>query len=311
MYRLMNQFAVFLLVLTSLPVSVSVGQHGGSRAGVENYSDYTENLSMLSRDAAEGVITIDGRAEIRLRPTEIRIVLAVTSEGQTAQECQKTIDETIRKLKAAWTGMGIPDEKIVEDFIAVLPVYEWIVEKRGTRDADVEKKSGFRMQTNIHLAVVNDASVKKALTLAFEQGVTDIIAFDYWSKELDEMKTTAREQAVKAARNKSDILLALFEDRPPLINVQEQTTIRYPESLYDSFVNTFDEELTPGRRDDQPSIRAYRPRNTYYRGVRTDSDIQGRELPTSPEIYLVSTVRMYFESPAAIRSSKGKGEEED
>ena len=311
MYRLMNQFAVFLLVLTSLPVSVSVGQHGGSRAGVENYSDYTENLSMLSRDAAEGVITIDGRAEIRLRPTEIRIVLAVTSEGQTAQECQKTIDETIRKLKAAWTGMGIPDEKIVEDFIAVLPVYEWIVEKRGTRDADVEKKSGFRMQTNIHLAVVNDASVKKALTLAFEQGVTDIIAFDYWSKELDEMKTTAREQAVKAARNKSDILLALFEDRPPLINVQEQTTIRYPESLYDSFVNTFDEELTPGRRDDQPSIRAYRPRNTYYRGVRTDSDIQGRELPTSPEIYLVSTVRLYFESPAAIRSSKGKGEDED
>ena len=311
MYRLMNQFAVFLLVLTSLPVSVSVGQHGGSRAGVENYSDYTENLSMLSREAAEGFITIDGRAEIRLRPTEIRIVLAVTSEGQTAQECQQTIDETIRKLKAAWTGMGIPDEKIVEDFIAVLPVYEWIVEKRGTRDADVEKKSGFRMQTNIHLAVVNDASVKKALTLAFEQGVTDIIAFDYWSKELDEMKTTAREQAVKAARNKSDILLALFEDRPPLINVQEQTTIRYPESLYDSFVNTFDEELTPGRRDDQPSIRAYRPRNTYYRGLRTDSDIQGRELPTSPEIYLVSTVRLYFESPAAIRSSKGKGEEED
>ncbi|NTV84211.1 MAG: hypothetical protein HGA23_07930, partial [Bacteroidales bacterium] len=40
-------------------------------------------------------------------------------------------------------------------------------------------------------------------------------------------------QAIKAARDKSAVLLdAVFDERPPVINVQEQTTTRYPESLY-------------------------------------------------------------------------------
>ena len=50
---------------------------------------------------------------------------------------------------------------------------------------------------------------------------------------------------MKAARGKSDVLLgALFDERPPVINVQEQTTIRYPESLYHSFVNSYEENVT-------------------------------------------------------------------
>ena len=245
-----------------------------------------------------------GERKFAVRPTEIRVVLAVTSEGETAQVCQQTIATTVERLKAAWSKLEIAPENIVEDFIAILPLYEWNLEKRGGGDVGVENKIGFRMQTNIHLAVPNDAEAPAAFTAAFEEGVTDIIAFDYWSRELDEIKVKAREQAVKAARNKSDLLLgALFDDRPPVINLQEQTTIRYPVSLYHSFVNVYEEDVTQAWRCDVPFIRAYRPRNTYYRGLYSDGDIQGRELPMHPEIFVISTVRLYFQSPAA-RSMK-------
>lgn len=293
------------LWLTWLVAPAAQAQLGGSRAGVEQNSPTVDHLPVLSRDVAEGFITVDGRAELRLRPTEIRVVLAVTSEGKTAQECQAAIEQTIGKLKEAWTGMGIAGESIVVDFIAVLPVYEWTLEKRGATEVGLEKKAGFRMQTNVHLAVSNDAKAPQALTKAFEQGVTDIIAFDYFSQQLDEVKAKAREQAVKAARGKADVLLAaLFDPRPPAINVQEQTTVRYPESLYHSFVNAHEDELLPSYRREMPLIRAYRPRNTYYRGLLSDGDIQPRELPMHPEISVVSTVRLYYESPAAKRGKR-------
>jgi len=304
MCRLMIR-VVILILFAGLSEPVTWGQFAGSRAGVESNSAAVTALPLLDREVVEGFIAIDGRAEVRVRPTAIRIVFAVTSEGQTAKECHTAIADVISKLKTSWSGMGIPAESIVEDFIAVLPLYGWNIEKRDNVDIGVEKKAGFQMQTNVHLAVPNDANAAKAFEVAFIHGVADIIAFDYWSEELDETKIKAREQAVKAARSKSDQLFAsLFDVAPPIINVQEQTTIHYPESLYHSFVNTYDEEVTNARRRDIPFIRAYRPRNTYYRGLYFDGDIQARELPMHPEISVVSAVRLYFESGAAKGTKK-------
>jgi uncharacterized protein YggE len=267
------------------------------------------DLAPLAPDVAQGYIAIDGRAVVGVRATEIRVVLAVTGEGQTAQECQKTVDATIERLKAAWATMGLAPEKIVVDFIAILPRYEWSVEKQDGADVGTERKAGFHMQTNVHLAAKSESEAQAAVNRAFQEGVTDIIAFDYWSKDLDEVKVAARAQALKAAQDKADVLLgAVFEKRPPAINVQEQTTVRYPDSLYHSFTNTYDESVTPSFRRDIPLIHAPRPRNTYYRGLVGDGDVRPRELPMSPEISVASTVRLYFESPAAKPAKKKAAE---
>ena len=67
---------------------------------------------------------------------------------------------------------------------------------------------------------------------AFQEGVTDIIAFDYWSRDLDEVKVAARAQALQAAQSKAeDLLGTIFEHRPPTINLQEQTVVHYTHSL--------------------------------------------------------------------------------
>lgn len=304
------------LVLTaSLSTCLSTpawGQFAGSRAGAESAGPRSvADLPLLDREVVEGFIAIGGRAEIRVRPTEIRIVLAVTGEGKTALECQAIVDDAIGKLKKSWSELGIPAERVVEDFIAVLPRYEWKVEREGAGEIGVEEKAGFRMQTNLHLAVPNDANAAKAFKAAFEQGVTDIIAFDYWSKELDAIKIRAREQAVKAARSKSETLLgALFDDPPALINVQEETSVHFPTSLYRSFVNAYEEEATTPWRRDIPFIRAYRPKNTYYGGLPFDGDIQSAELPMHPEISVVSVVRLYFEAGAGKRPKPATKSEE-
>jgi hypothetical protein len=169
----------------------------------------------------------------------------------------------------------------------------------------VEKKAGYHIQSNIHIAVPENAQAEKALAAAFEEGVTDIIAFDYWSRDLDEAKAKVRQEAVKAARAKADALLApLFDGKLPIINVQEKTTVRYPDSMYSNFRASYEQTMTPNWRSNVAMIQAERPRNTYYRGLNTDGDIQPRELPMRPEISVVSTVRLYFRSPAAETMKK-------
>ena len=252
----------------------------------------------LDPKVATSYITLDGRAETRVRPSEIRIVLAVTAEAETAEKCQQSVTATIEGLKAAWSKMKIAPENIVVDFIAVLPVYTWNVEKHDKVEVGIEKKSSYRMQSNVHLAVPNGSQAEAALARAFEQGITDIIGFDYGSRDLDQVKVKVRQEAMKAARAKAEALLVpLLGEKPSVINLQEKTTVRYPETMYSSF-RASEEAVIEDLRRTIPHIHAYRPRNTYYRGLFSDGDVQPAELPMNPEISVVSTVRLYFKSPA-------------
>lgn len=303
----MSRLAVVFVLSFAFLALAAFAQQGGSRAG-QGEAARIGDLPSFPAEVAADVIAIDGRATLQVQPTEIRVVLAVTGEGRTASECRKTVDGTIAKLTEAWRKeLKIPAERIVVDFISVLPVYEWKMEKRGDTEVGVEQRAGYRMQTNMHLAVADDAAAQAALNRAFELNITDIIAFDYWSKELDAAKQQARAMALKAARGKADVLLApIFEKTPRAINVQEQTVVRYPESLYHSFVAGYEEAVSQPTRRDVPFIRAIRPRNTYYRGLTAESDVQPVELPMKPEISVVSTVRLYYQSPSAEPEKKAE-----
>ncbi len=307
MFRSLTRLA--LVFVLSPPMPSAQAQFAGSRGG--NEGDPSGQMAERSFDpppldpkVAVSYITLDGRAEARVRPSEIRIVLAVTAEAESAGKCQESVAATVDHLKAAWTKMNIPPENIFVDFIAVLPRYKWTLEQREGTEVGVEKKAGYHMQSNVHLAVPDNAHAEAVLAAAFAEGVTDIIAFDYWSRGLDEAKAKVRQEAVKAARAKADTLLGLFKDRLPIINVQEKTTVRYPDSMYASFRASYEQTITPNWRNNVPMIQAERPRNTYYRGLNTDGDIQPRELPMRPEISVVSTVRLDFRSPAAETMKK-------
>ena len=307
----MRRFEIlsFLIALYLSPVSIASAQLAGSRAGIEQQSAGVADVPLLDRRTAETYIAIDGRAEVRLRATEIRIVLAVTGEGETAEACRAAVDASVARLKEAWSRIGVEDDNIVLDFIAVLPRYAWRLEEQSGVDVGVEELLGYRMQTNVHLAVPDEARAGEVLAVAFAEHVTDIIGFDYFSSELDEAKAQARLTAVDAAKSKADVLLGeVFDERPGAINVQEETTVRYPESLYHSFTNAVAESISSPYRRDIPLIRAARPQNTYYRGLVSNADVQPRELPMRPEISVVSTVRVYYQSPATKR---GEAEDEE
>ena len=152
------------------------------------------------------------------------------------------------------------------------------------------------------MVVKDDAEASKVLDVAFENGITDIIGFDYWSEQLDQKKQDVRVKALQVAKEKSKVMLdGLFKKTPRVINVQENTIVVNPAQMYQSFTNTSSANYQTNywSRKNMPLVQLARPKNTYYRGNLPNADIQAAKLPMRSELSVVSTVKIYYESPAA------------
>lgn len=308
------------IVLTGAPEVLAQGGGGlGGAGSFSSGSDSNRGISAagllidsgfpLPPERALNYITVEGTATLRVKPTQIRLVLAVTSQGETAQECQTASQEKVAALRRQWQQLDIPPENIVEDFIAVLPTYRWDPEERDGTKVLVEHRDGYRMQTNLHLAVPTEEEAMEAIRQAFALDVSDIITFDYWADGLDEKKREARKLALKTAREKAETLLSAFDQKPAPINVQEFTTLRFPRSNYRTFTNALEEEVR-NWSSSTPRIRAFRPKLTFYDDVDLNADVRPDELAMHPEISVISQVRLYYESPGRRPSDNSASADE-
>ncbi|MDB4766416.1 SIMPL domain-containing protein [bacterium] len=298
MYLTMFCLLIFLITTSEVSAQLS-GSRGGS---VHGNTAGDGSPDALTAEDAQSFIEIEGKAVLSVEPTSIRIVLALTSEAVSSAECKTKIQKQIAALREQWKEAGMKEEDIVEDFISLLPSYEFQVETLKEKEVMMEKKVGYLMQSNVHLAVKDDKEAMKMLDVAFANNVTDIIGFDYWSKDLDQKKKETRALAVEAAKEKASVLLGdFFEKKPPIINVREKTDVRYPASMYESFTNSSSGQYQTNysSKRNLPVIKLARPQNTYYRGNLPSVDVQADTMPMQAEISIVSTVRIYYESPAA------------
>ena len=304
--RLWAQRAVPAFLALLLTFEAAQAQMVGARADAEFLQPgaaVAAPNAPLDHRAIENYITIEGTAEERVDATALRIVLAILVEKPNSSECETVCREMEDKLVKTLQDLKIEREAIVVDFISILPAYEWKLEDRQGRSVAVETRTGFRMQSNVHVKVATEEKAREALQAAFKLGVSDVIAFDYWNEDIDLYKKEARKAALAAAKEKAELLLGALFDKPPRpLNVHESTRVVYPKSLYDSFENTYDEKFSSWSLNERLiRIWAAKPKNTYYRGFQEDTDVQGG-LPLRPTISVVSTVRLYYATP------KGKGD---
>ena len=282
--------------------SVGANQHNAN--GKPAYDVATKNI----RDPR--FISIDGSAEIRVKPTEVRMVLAVVAEKETASECQAAAAEMVKTVIADWKSIGISEEDIFEDFIGILPVYEFEEQNKEKYTVMQEVLKRHRLQINLHLRLSGNDQAKQALEVAFKNNISDIIAFDYWSSELESVKTAALQKAIAAAKAKSKIVLDedLFPNRPKVVNFTENSSVIFPKQMYETYSNTIEQTVTTpyNWKRNIPSIRAARARTSYYTGPKINGDSLSPKLPMKPEISVVCKVRLVFESPFEPKTKENK-----
>ncbi len=290
------------------------GQMVGSRGGVnqghfqgqgfENYSHMGQpnHQSPPANDRLIEYVTIDADVELRLKPDQIRIILGIAERAETSTECEQKVFAKIEQLNAAFQELGVAESDIVDDFIAILPRYRFDLETMQGQNVAVEKLDGYNIQSNLHVKVANEKEAMNVIRAAFKLGVANLIGVDYWSKELEETKKKAFEQAVADAKSKAKFLLGeTFDQLPTPINVTENTHVIMPDGLYASFANSYDSEITNTYHRDRnvPVVKMFRPKNTYYKGHFEDAGRVPDEIAMSPEIHIVSSVSLFYATPVA------------
>ena len=292
--------------IASLVPVPAVAQIAGNRGGDVSMAHPMETLSV---ETINSHIKVEGSSQVRVKPTAIRMIWAVTTEASTATECRTQMKLQLEKTRSAFLEMGMEPAKVVEDFIAAIPTYEYKVEQQNEERVLVEKQTGYRMQTNLHVAVNSDEQARQVIEAAIASGINDLIGVDY-SAELEQAKQQAMAEAVAAAKNRADILLAVMDSKPRPINVQSSNAVYYPDQLYDSFEKVAGQSYRPGYRDNLRSIEAFRPQNTYLRGLSRDADQRTYQLVMYPEIVVECKVVIYYQSPAA-EDDEEEGEDDD
>lgn len=308
-------FSCPLTYLTSFVIALCatsnhcLAQYAGNTVGSNQQaasSQLSHDISVRSIDPR--FISVDGAAEIRVKPTEIRLVLAAVSEAKTAAECKRIAGELVARITKDWVAMGIAEDNIFEDFINILPVYEFEEQSWNSYTVMAEVLKRYRLQTNLHVKLDGNPQAKKALDVAFSHNVTDIISFDYWSPELEKVKADALKKAIKVAKQKAEIVFdpELFPERPKLVNFSESSGVVFPKQMYDTYVNTIEQSMTApyNWRQNVPRVQAARPSTSYYHGPKLTGDALSPELPIKPEISVIAKVRLYYESPFEDEDSK-------
>lgn len=293
---------LLLLVVTFIPAACLAqgAGFGAGGAGAAANAYQNQPASVWSPNGANysELIAISGTAEIAVKPESLRLVLAVTSEAPTARECSQAIGAVIANIRNGIGKFGLQERDVVEDFIVVVQQYQWELDKFGKREVVREKPDGFRMQTNLHILCKDEAQALKAIDVAFGEGVSEIVSFDYWHSNLDQVKQDAMKKALAAAKAKSEILLAIFDEKPKILNINSSISLSSPATQYktltprpsDSFILAYDWQKIP-------RIKAHRPLTTFYAGGQAFSDVTPDHPPMRPEILVQATIKLTYESP--------------
>ncbi len=256
----------------------------------------------LGVEEAGSFIAIEGSCELRFAADGLRVVFAIATDAATPTACWAKQRTHRAAFLEALAEVGMAGDAVQVDFISMLPVYDWKQESREQQTVLVERLAGHRLQENVHVAVADEEGARSVIELALEKGVHDVIAVEYWSRQTAAKRREALEAALAAAKSKSDLLLAAFATRPPLANVVERTDVLTPDRLYRSFENAYAGSVEADWQRGQPRIHAPRPKNTFYAGFDGAADVASFTARMKPELSVVSTVVLYWESPSRERT---------
>ena len=312
----MQRFFVFLsvcLVLSAFNSGMSLGQGGGFGGGGGGFGgggaagvgyQMHNNFAPTSSTHLSGYqIQVSGTAKVAVKPQALRLVVALTSEAQTASECGQTIKTRIANVRRSLVEMKIKDEDIVEDFIIIKRKYRWEMMKKDDSNYIQEFEDGFRMQTNLHILCPDERAALNAIERSFAAGVSEVVSFDYWNEDLDEYKQEALKQALESAKTKSEILLSVFDEKPKVLNVSNSISTVTPASQYRT-VNPDKNDPNHPRHyyhdwNSKYKIFASHPSTTFYEGDKSYADVSTKLPPMNPMIMVHSTVTLTYESPTA------------
>ncbi len=159
------------------------------------------------------VITVAGSQEVYVVPDIAQLVFRVTTEAQTAQECQQKNTENLQQVLSYLKSQGLEETSIQTSNYSLEPMYDWNNGRTIT---------GYEMSTRV---TVSQAPLEQAGTLVtnvVQNGANEVESVSYLSSKYDESYQDALKKAIEDAKAKAEAMAAVGGcTLGPIVHIEE------------------------------------------------------------------------------------------
>ena len=205
-----------LFAVTCLSMMAAVSLAGCSTNAAPPYTVQVENTG----DSSDGKITMDSSETVKIVPDMAKIVFAVNTEADKADDCQQKNTESLNALIEYLKGQGIDEKSISTSGYFLNPRYDW---SENTR-----KLIGYEMQTEVTVSDVAIDQVGTLLSNGVGAGANEIYSVSYYSSGYDDAYAEALKKAVDLARTKAEALAeASGRELGEVVSIEEYSDNQY------------------------------------------------------------------------------------
>ena len=161
---------------------------GGCAAGTQ----MPDTLKVQNVDAAENVITVTGREEVKVVPDMARIEYAVYTREDTAAACQEKNASDLNAAIETLKGLGVEETSIQTSSYGLSPIRNW--------NSDKQEIIGYEMTTNLTVSDIPIDNAGTIITKSVAAGVNGINSVSYFSSSYDASYQEALKGAMAVAQ---------------------------------------------------------------------------------------------------------------
>ena len=146
---------------------------GGCGAGAQ----MPDTLKVQNVGAAENVITVTGREEVKVVPDMAQIEYAVYTREDTAAACQEKNANDLNAAIETLKGLGVEETSIQTSSYGLSPIRNW--------NSDKQEITGYEMTTSLTVSDIPIDNAGTIITKSVAAGVNGINSVSYFSSSYD------------------------------------------------------------------------------------------------------------------------------
>ncbi len=212
-------FAVVGLALMGLVVFLLLGSSADGQTGIA---------------ADQPVITVSGSADVLTAPDQIVITLGLESRHRDIAAAKSESDQKAARILGVAEHHQIDAKDIQMDYMDVKPCDLSVKNPYTSYESISPANLGYAVRRRLVVTIRDLARFEPFLADAIAQGVEYVQGVQFKTTEMRKFKDQAREEAVKAAREKAEAMAAALGQRAgKAVRITEQQ--EYYWSWYDSW----------------------------------------------------------------------------
>lgn len=162
---------------------------------VQQGSTGTEIVIRQEPTSPQNVLKVSGSGEVTVSPNIAEVSLAVVTQEKTAEDAEKTNNETMTAVLETLYGFQIAESDIKSGYFNLNPIYDYSKEK--------ESIVGYRVNNELQVTIRNIDELGDILSAAMAAGANDVGSISFRLEDSGEAYRNALKAAVEDAGMKA------------------------------------------------------------------------------------------------------------